>query len=720
MAELLQNVLRKEKVMRRRMTAIALMLVCVLGLFAGGGKIVALAETNAFSGDVRLLKQDGSNYVMQVTVENRGEDFSGTVQLIFSSSNGANCAYNTEITLPAQGKKQFTVTVMDNAVNTIRGRCMMNFMDEKGNVQQSITLQNVFGNTVTGIPVGILSDVYSDLTYLDMGGQDFSARGMSFPLELIELDASNLDGYLDGLFFLIIDRFNVASLSDDQIAAIQEWVDDGGWLIIGTGEYADQTLSGFDEDFIGLEVLDISEPGEGNMMSGNFQSSHYYYFEDAGIDFNEMAIAELNPLGVGSAYYEYGGLAAYQRSVGDGSMAVYFCSLGDEELEKLPNYAVEEIYDSVMYASNSYGNYYGSSNLNNVGRRSLAFIDNRNTNVDFTWLEVLIAIYVVLVGPILYVILRKSKKSEWYWVIAPVLGIAFIGCVYLFGRSTRVNGTKVYSVTVQRTDSNREDTYFLAYRSGVDEWNMRLDENYDVAGPGFSGYYYAYSSGGTVSSTDDYYYTVTNGSDGLSVGIKPDENFESGYLYAGGKAEIKGALTAEGLKLPTLPTGNISGTVTNDTGYDLAYMAVWLDGYSYIAVYSDVAAGEIIDLKQAVNEGRCVYQDTVSYFDDLMYSMVRYYTNNSDYEQDDMAALLIGIGVAVDGGASGNGLIGTGGYSSISTSANPSGTRKSTVLSNKGRAILIGVVRDYEKAIADKCSEISYGCLYSYVETEVD
>lgn len=670
------------------MTAIALMLVCVLGLFAGGGKIVALAETNAFSGDVRLLKQDGSNYVMQVTVENSGEDFSGTVQLIFASSNGANCAYNTEITLPAQGKKQFTVTVMGNAVNTIRGRCMMNFMDEKGNVQQSITLQNVFGNTVTGIPVGILSDVYSDLTYLDMGGQDFSARGMSFPLELIELNASNLDGYLDGLFFLIIDRFNVASLSDDQIAAIQEWVDDGGWLIIGTGEYAEQTLSGFDEDFIGMEVLDISEPGEGNTMSGNYQSGPYYYFQDAGIDFTEMAVAELNPLGVGSGYYEYGGLPAYQRSVGDGSMAVYFCSLGDEELEMLPNYAVEEIYDSVMYASNSYGNYYGSSNLNNVGRRSLAFIDNRNTNVDFTWLEVLIAIYVVLVGPILYVILRKSKKSEWYWVIAPVLGIAFIGCVYLFGQGTRVNGTKVYSVTVQRTDSNREDTYFLAYHSGVDEWDMRLDENYDVAGPGFSGYYYAYSSGGTVSSTDDYYYTVTSGSDGLSVGIKPDENFESGYLYAGGKAESKGAITAEGLKLPT---GNISGTITNDTGYDMAYMAVWLDKYSHIAVFSDVAAGETIDLKQATNEGRCVYQDTVSYFDDLMYSMVRYYSNYTDYEQDDMAALIIGIGVAIDEGKLDN-----------------------------DRAVLIGVVRDYEKAVADKCSEISYGCLYSYVETEVD
>ena len=703
--------------MRRRIAAMALMLICVLGLFAGGVKITASAETNTFSGDVRLLKQDGSYYVMQVTVENYGEDFSGTVQLIFGSGNYSNCAYNTEITLPAQGKKQFTVTVTDKAADTMRGRCMLNFVDGKGTVLQSISLQNVFGNTVTGIPVGILSDDYSALTYLDMGGRDYSARGMYYPLELIELNASNIDGYLDGLFFLVIDRFNVASLGEEQIAAIQEWVQNGGWLIIGTGEYAEQTLSGFDEDFIGLEILDIYEPGEENFMSVNAHNGYYYSFEDAEIDYTKMAIAELTPITVGSGYYESGDMPSYQRSVGDGSMAVFFCSLGDEELKKLSYYAVESLYDNLMYNSNSYGNYYGSTNLNYFGQRALAFIDKRNTNVDFTWLEVLIAVYVVLVGPILYLILRKGKKREWYWVCAPVLGIAFIGCVYLFGQGTRVNGTKVYSVTVQKADSNREDTYFLAYHSGVDEWNMRLNDNYDVAGPGFSGYYSYYSSGGSVSSTSDYFYTVTNDSDGLSVGIKPDENFESGYLYAGGKTETKGAITGEGIKLPT---GNIRGTVTNNTDYDLAYMAVWLDDYNYLAVYSDVAAGETIDLKQADDEGRCVYKNTVNYFDDLIYNMVGIYSNNMGYEQSDMAALLIGIGVAVDGGKSDNGLIGTNGYSSVSTVTNSSGTRKSTVLSNKGRAVLIGVIRDYEKTVADKSSEISYGCLYSYVETEVD
>ena len=32
------------------------------------------------------------------------------------------------------------------------------------------------------------------------------------------------------------------------------------------------------------------------------------------------------------------------------------------------------------------------------------------------------------------------------------------------------------------------------------------------------------------------------------------------------------------------------------------------------------------------------------------------------------------------------------------------------------RALVLGVVRDYGKAVAGRCNETSYGCLYSFVE----
>lgn len=672
--------------MRRRVKAMTLMLLCMFSLIWGGNGLVAFAEPQptaegAFSGDVRMLKQENDRYVMQVTVENGGEDFSGTVQVIFGAGYD-NCAYNTEITLPAQGKKQFTITVPEGTADTVYGLCQLNFLDEKERVIQSIPLRDVFNDILSGIPVGILSDNYSGLTYMDAGGELFYISGLNYPMELIEINSDNLSGYLDGLYFLIIDQFNVSSLSEENIQAIQKWVRDGGWLIIGTGAYAEQTLSGFDEDFLDVEVMSISEPGEENVVTINGNYGYYYnYIYDAEIDFSQMAVADLNytkmsahgSVSIGTE------VPAVDCSVGDGAIALLYFSLGEKEMQKITPYMVQNIYQELMYNSNSYHNYSGRSDLEYIGQRSLAFIDSLNSDVDFTWLKVLIAIYVVLVGPVLYLVLSKCKKREWYWMGVPAFGILFIAVVYFFGQGVRVNETKVYSVTIQQADGNQADTYLLAYHSGVKPWEVHLKDSYEVAGLGFQGYYYYGSSNSVI---DDYHYIVGNGSEGLSVGLKPRENFENGFLYAGKRAEGVGTFT--GVELTGFGGGNVSGTVTNETAYDMEYMAVWSN--TYIMVVSDVKAGETVDMQQAARNGRCVYEGNIPYFDNLLYDLVGIYGMRMDYDQDDMAALLIGLGVADQ---------------------------------NKpqmGSVVIAGVVKDYDKAVADKCNETAYGCFYSYAQ----
>lgn len=676
--------------MKKRITAKLVILLCLSALLAGGGKSTVFAAdrekaVKQFAGNVEALKKDNGNYIMQVTAENGGEDYTGTVQVIFNGSGMDNCAYNTEITLPAQGKKQFTIAVPERAADTVRGLGELNFLDKKGKVLQSIPLKNVFGNSMTGIPVGILSDNYAGLGYLDAGGEDFQLQNMSYPLKLIELNNDNLKTYLDGLYFMIIDQFNVSSLSEENILAIQEWVEAGGWLLVGTGAYAEQTLSGFEEDFLEVEYLSVSGPGEANEVSDNAGNPGYYYYnyEDAGIDFSQMSIARLDYSNYGN-FYESSENPAICGPVGDGAVSVFYFSFGEKELQKMEHYMVQNMYDETMYRSNSYRQYNGYSDMEYTGQRLLAYIDSNNTKVDFTWLEVLIGIYVVLVGPVLYLILRKCKKSEWYWIGVPVLGLSFIAGVFFFGQGARVNETRVYSVTAQRADASQADTYFLAYHSGIKEWKLRLNDRYEAAGPGFSGYGYY----GSSSNVGDYHYIVSNDSEGMSMGLKPQENFESGFFYAGGKAESKGTISGTDIR-GVGPVSDPQGTVTNGTGYDMAYMAIWYD--SYIMVFSDVSAGETLDLKQAVSDGRCVYRGEVAYYEDLIYDLVSIYgyQTNQTYEQDDMAALVIGLGLARE--------------------AEPS---------EKSYAIIAGVVRDYDKAALGRCYETSYGCLYSYTEME--
>lgn len=669
--------------MRKRIAAMTAMLLWVFCLLAGAGKSVAHAEegpaADVFSGNVRMLKQEADRYVMQVTVENKGADFSGTVQLIFASSNQENCAYQTELTLPAQGKKQFTVTVTERAVNVAQGLCSLSFWDEKGELLQTIPLKNVFGVSA-GITVGILSDHYSELTWLDAGGMNMSLRNINAPLALIELNGENLETCLSGLSFLVIDQYHVASLGEDAVCAIQDWVKGGGWLLIGTGACAEQTLSGFDEDFLGVELRGICKPGDSNFVSVNAEQYGFYYNYTGYVDFDRMTIADLSYSVLQGDLYESSENPALVGGVEDGAVSIFLFSFGEDELRKLDDAAVVNLFYETAYRSVSFRNYGGYSNITYSGPRAFGYIDSANTNLDFTLLEVLIIVYVVLVGPVLYLILRKCRRSEWYWVCAPVLGLVFIVGVYFIGRSAGVNETKVYSVTVQPVDGNRKDTYFLAYHAGLKPWDVLLDESYDVAGPGLAGYYGWYN-GYNGAAADDYFYSVRNDSRGLSIGIKPRENFENGFLYAGGRAESRGDIFGANIDVQF---SRLYGTVKNDTVCDMAYLAVLYQ--SELMIFSDVRAGETLDLDQAYADGRCVFQYTVSQSDMLLYEMFRQ-RNNAEYRWDDMSAMFIGLNIA--------------------DSANP---KKDT------NAVVVGVVRDYDKSVAERCSEISYGCFYSFVQ----
>ncbi|MDE5950864.1 MAG: hypothetical protein K2H12_04705, partial [Acetatifactor sp.] len=134
------------------------------------------------------------------------------------------------------------------------------------------------------------------------------------------------------------------------------------------------------------------------------------------------------------------------------------------------------------------------------------------------------------------------------------------------------------------------------------------------------------------------------------------------------------------------------GTVTNGTDCDFAYMAVWQG--EDIMVIENVKAGETVNLQQAEREGRCVYQNriTVDVGDLLLYSSaISLYSrsNREAYPVDEMAALLIGMGVAKEKAP------------------------------DADCAIIAGLMRGCDRVTVGKCNETSYGCLYGYAETEV-
>lgn len=165
----------------------------------------------------------------------------------------------------------------------------------------------------------------------------------------------------------------------------------------------------------------------------------------------------------------------------------------------------------------------------------------------------------------------------------PALGIIFIGVVFIGGRNLKLHETRVYSVTAQQADGKSTTgiaTYYNAYHSGVKPWKVRLNDNYAYGGTGLSESYSMASSGRVY---EDRYHYLVEYDRGLSLGVKPQSNFENAYLFAAGTAKGCGSIDTSGLVLTQQKQG---GNITNNTSYDFPYLVCVSD--DTVMVFSDV------------------------------------------------------------------------------------------------------------------------------------
>lgn len=647
-------------------------LMMTLAIFAfficcGVMGMTAYADASAFKIDAEMMPSGISTYDVRVTVENTGKDWEGTVRLAVIGSYGSktDCAYDTVISLPQDSTKQFVVKVPKDSFSSSgnSGNVNVALINGNSNVAAETVFKQLLNEEADALTMGILSDDYSALTYLDMGGQKFYYYSDEYPIKLMELNQGNLSDSLETLTFLVIDKYNTGVLNDDEILAIKKWIDDGGVLIIGTGNYAEDTLRGF--DYLGIECREVYEKGV-NINKWNNESEY--------VEWSMLNMANLMDT-TNQYYMRYHPSLAVTSSYSDGAVGVLPYSLS--ELGKLKtsdfSYGIAQ-RDFVYYiledvgsnANSRYGSLYsGNNKFDNayMSRRILAVLGNSSNNLNFGVLKFIVIVYVILVGPVIYLILRSLNKRDLYWIVVPLSALFGIFLVFFAGRGFEVVSTKVYSVTVCNLSVKSDcRTYMHCYDANHREWSLRLSEGYEYAGPQIS-----YS----VGDEDAYYYHIRKEGDRLFFGIKPASGFEDAYFSAGrtADAQMEGSIVGNSYDLST-----IFESVTNDTNYDFAYFAV-LAGDS-VQVYKNLRAGETckLDYTYVIFESTLGGYYYYGYMSDAREAM-------KAEEMDIIAALGMGVNEA---------------YSRL----------------NGNGVAIIGVTDDWEKTVDDSCSETSYGCLY--------
>ena len=670
--------MRKKQYPKKQYKAFLLccLMLCMMVVFGMTGMQVQAKEENAFFIDAELVGDSSDTYDIQVTIENPGKDWEGTVRLIMEESYRISTAYDTKISLPEGSEKQFVVKIPKFSIESTKGTLQIYMLNKKDKIIWEEQFYHLLTDGRAAAHLGILSDKYMDLTYLDMGGNKIYFQGDEYPVKLYEIDQTNLLDKLDNLQYLVIDAFDTSVLTDGEVNALEQWCNDGGILIIGTGEYAESTLGCLSERFVEIEYGAVNEPGT---------FGQYYQYNDM-VSWNDIYMADLRECDPGKYYSNMYTSALLGYGQEDGVVAVTpysFVELGMQERsfygDYYPNRAefVREVLQDAAnmctsgFNGNDYDKYYG---IPDHIRTMLRGVGTANSKLDFTVLKWIVVFYVIFVGPILYLILKAMKKREHYWGAVAVTVVVAMVLVYFTGRGHEVRNIRVFSVTTENLeDINKSKTYLYAYDASHDEWLVKMQEGYEYGGK-LGDLTYSYSDEeGTYDSR------VLKEGDRLSIGIVPDENFQNAYLMLALSKEAEatgGNITGVDIYEDS---GLLYGTITNNTEYDFPYYAVIVGDQLFVMRGLD--AGESLNLqRESVLQHET---DGDSYFGQYENYVYREYRRNTKTMEEISALSAIGVGV----------------YNSC--------------LEYDGDGVvLIGLIPDSEKTVDDNVNEMAYRCVY--------
>ena len=241
-----------------------------------------------------------------------------------------------------------------------------------------------------------------------------------------------------------------------------------------------------------------------------------------------------------------------------------------------------------------------------------------------------------------------------------------------------INETCLQSVTVaEASGEGVAETYFTAFDSSSDDWEITLDETKNLTGlvsleSSFDSYYYYYDSRGEVLVTD-------NGGE-ININYSPEESFETVALYAQGENQNQGEIAVS-------EQDNIVH-ITNNTPYDFENYIVIAGGSAYYLSDSELESGSSAEV-DCINDG--TYLGNNETFDSALFSntiLNLFSSDSGDSETEyarSIAALYMGL-----------------------LSVKPEYDTE--------KIYVFGSVKDYEKTAADGCDEIAWGSIYTVYE----
>ncbi len=362
---------------------------------------------------------------VHVTVENKGADVNARAQASYKNSASGQTAVGMDVSLPATSRKEFFLYITPEGL-------MRNFTVSvldgdktlaKTNLNISCGSSSAAGSTML---FGVLADVPSNYIVLN------NVQPMMGDVQTIQLEVGDLPDLAQGwgmLDALIISNMDTGSLTAEQKQALELWLAGGGKLFVTGGIQWQSTAAGLG-DLLPLQPSSTKK--------ARITALSAYAMEPDSLAESEITLATGKLQANANVLVEQDGTPVLvEKEIGFGKV-YYFTA--DPALSPLNDWdGMEKIYEHLLafkspkpsWAGGSWDIYQANTALSTLPELSLP---------SFVYICCWLGLYIVIIAPVNYFVLRRKKRTELAWVTVPVLVIIFTCMAYFSGYAYR--GTK--------------------------------------------------------------------------------------------------------------------------------------------------------------------------------------------------------------------------------------------------------------------------------------
>jgi hypothetical protein len=366
-----------------------------------------------------------------------------------TTAAGAQTTFVTPVELPAGARKRLTLYVLPPSfARAIRVRLMDGEEELESRTVDVTVERNV--NYLVGVVAARAQafTVLNNLALSPSGSEQFIKGPTRYTraTKMIPMPLADIPDRPEGLRALdalVVTGVDTSELSPAQKSTLATWVAQGGRLILGGGTAAGRTLSGMPEELVKEyraigDVKDIASltalarfAEEEVRVPGPFPvtwapAGSRVLVEQEG---NGLLVEKR----IGQGYVDYSALdlasSPFDAWAGAGEFWIKVLAPGSAYPQGVPPDVSPRIQraNAMSYA------------LQNMPALELPSI---------AWLGSLLGIYLLLVGPANYLILRRWRKLAWGWVTIPALTLLFSVGAFAFAYYLRGGDVIIHKISV--------------------------------------------------------------------------------------------------------------------------------------------------------------------------------------------------------------------------------------------------------------------------------